>query len=207
MNLIRASSRGDAATVKKLLAEGIAIEATDTNGRTALIEAAWGGYLEIVTMLLKHKANINATDASGFTALMRATEVQELPTITLLVKSGANINTHGNVRGSTPLMLAAENGNTKILSLLLEHGAKINAVDQFEETALARAYRLNQLDAIRLLESKGATRKPARNSYNSSDNDLRPITRATKPKLNADAEEFVEDEVVEPEEPFEEEES
>lgn len=187
MSIVRASAMGDIAQVKKLLADGVDINTADPKGRTALIEAAWGGHTEIVKLLVERGADVNCADSSGFTPLMRAVEDQHVAIVTFLVKHGADVNTRGNVRGSTPLMLAAENGGVKLIELLLEHGAKINAVDQFEETALARAYRMEQLKAVDLLESKGATRKPERNLFTHAEKDLRPITKASIPKWSAAA--------------------
>ena len=208
MSIVRASAEGNLAQVKKLLSEGADCNVTDPKGRTALIEAAWGGYLDVVKVLIEKGADINCSDNSGFTPLMRAVEEEHVTVVNHLIQKGADINTRGNVRGSTPLMLAAENGSVKIIEILLEHGAKINAVDQFEETALARAYRMEQLKAVSLLESRGATRKPERSLFSShSDKDLRPVTKASLPKWSAAADDagFDEEDSSPVEERFEEE--
>jgi len=206
MSIIRASVRGDLALVKKCISEGASVDSADSSGRTALIEAAWGGFGPIVDLLLEKGASINAADSSGFTALMRAVEEGHGTIIEKLLKKGADVNTRGNVRGSTPLMLAAEQGDIKIVELLLGNGAKLNAVDQFEETALARAYHAEKLDIINLLESHGATRKPERSLFTQHDKDLRPFTKASVPKWSAAADDasFEEEEPV-AEESFEEE--
>jgi ankyrin repeat protein len=137
---------------------------------------------------------------------MRAAEEGHTAIVSLLIKKNADVNVRGNVRGSTPLMLAAEKGEVKIIEILLEGGALVNAVDQFEETALARAYRSEQTKAVAFLESKGATRKPER-SFNHHDKELRPFTKATIPQWSAAAEDagFEEEEPVAPDESFEEE--
>ena len=207
MSIVRASAKGDLAQVKKLLAEGADINSADSKGRTALIEAAWGGYIDVVKLLIEQGADVDCADMSGFSPLMRAVEEEHVAVVTYLIQKGADVNTRGNVRGSTPLMLAAENGSIKLIELLIEHGAKINAVDQFEETALARAYRMEQIKAVNLLESKGATRKPDRNHYTYTEKELRPVTKATVPKWSAEADDDGFDEEEEPaiEETFEEE--
>lgn len=206
MSIIRASARGDLALVKKLLSEGASVDATDSSGRTALIEAAWGGNGDIVEFLIGKGASINCADSSGYTPLMRAIEEGYYSIAETLIKHHAEVNVRGNVRGSTPLMLAAELGDVKIIELLVKNGAKINAVDQFEETALARAYRTEMMDAISFLEANGATRKPERSLFTHHDKDLRPITKASIPKWSAAADDasFEEEEPVS-EEPFEEE--
>jgi ankyrin repeat protein len=206
MSIVRASTMGDLAQVKKLLADGADINTVDPKGRTALLEAAWGGHTEIVKLLIERGADVNCADSSGFTPLMRAVEDEHAAIVNVLIKNGADVNTRGNVRGSTPLMLAAENGSVKLIELLLANGAKINAVDQFEETALARAYRMEQLKAVDLLESRGATRKPDRNLFAHADKDLRPVTKATIPKWSAAADDAgLDDDEPDPvEEPFDE---
>jgi ankyrin repeat protein len=85
-----------------------------------------------------------------------------------LLKNGADVNARGKVRGTTPLMLAAENGHKKIIELLIDSGANVNAIDQYEETALTRAYRSNQTEAAELIESKGGRGKPERSTFSIS---------------------------------------
>ena len=206
MSLIRASAKGDLAQVKKLVEGGADVNAMDSSRRTALLEAAWGGHNDVAKFLIERGASINAADSSGFTPLMRAAEEGHTAVVNLLLKKGANVNTRGNVRGSTPLMLAAERGELKIIELLLQNRANINAVDQFEETALARAYRAEQLKVVSFLESKGATRKPERSLFNHSDKDMRPYTKASIPQWSAAADDAAfEEEDTPSEEPFEEE--
>lgn len=197
MNLSRASSKGDIATVKKLVNEGADVNATDSSGRTALIEAAWGGYNEVVSFLIEKGANVNACDNAGCTALMRAAEEGHEAVVKTLAKSGADVNLCGKVRGTTALMLASEQGHLKVIELLIENGAKINAIDQYEETALARAYRTNQTKAAEFLESKGGRGKPERNTFTYKDKDIRPPAKTAIPQWSAAANEggFDEDDI------------
>lgn len=191
MNLLRASAKGDLETVTKLLNEGADTNAADMHGRTALIEAAWGGKEDVVELLINKGAEVNAADSSGYTALMRASEEGLLSIVKILVKKGADVNVRGKVRGTTALMLASENGHKEVISFLIEHGAKVNAIDQYEETALARAYRTNQTEAAQLLESKGGRGKPERSTFSISDKELKPYTKATLPQWSAAASEDV----------------
>jgi uncharacterized protein len=189
MNLNQASSKGDLTNVKKLISEGADINATDSSGRSALIEAAWGGRTEIVKFLVEKGANVNIGDSAGYTALMRAAEDGRDECVKILVQKKADVNIKGKVRGTTALMLAAEQGHLKIIELLLEHGAKINDSDQYEETALARALRTNQTKASELLESKGGRGKPDRNTFTYNDKETRPATKASIPQWSAAANE------------------
>ena len=195
MDLISACSKGNLANVKKAVSEGADVNKPDLAGRTALLEAAWNGSADIVKFLLEQGANPNAADKSGFTPIMRAAEEGYHLIINALIQKGANVNCRGHVRGTTPLMLAAENGHLKAITALLDSGAKINAVDQYEETALARAYRTYQTKVAQLLESKGGRGKPDRGSYSHVDKDLRHVTRASAPpKLNDSAQDIAEEE-------------
>ncbi len=197
MNLSRASSKGDIATVKKLVNEGADINSTDSSGRTALIEAAWGGHNEVVSFLIEKGANVNASDAAGYTAVMRAAEDGHDAVVKTLVKNGADVNFCGKVRGTTALMLASEQGHLKVIEILVENGAKINALDQYEETAIARAYRTNQTKAAEYLESKGGRGKPERNTFTYNDKDIRPSAKTAIPQWSAAANEggFDEDDI------------
>lgn len=186
MDIVRASAKGEIDQVKKLLSEGKDCNSVDPKGRTALIEAAWGGYSDVVKLLVEKGADVNCADKSGFTPLMRAVEEEHLSTVAYLIGKGADVNSRGNVRRSTPLMLAAEKGNVKLIELLLDSGAELNAADQYDETALARAYRTEKLKAITYLESKGAVRKPDRSRYSYFEKKLPSSPTLTVPGWNED---------------------
>jgi ankyrin repeat protein len=200
MNLISACSNGNIADVKALIGDGggdaeagasgegasLDINGQDASGRTALLEAAWGGSADIADFLLERGADPNIADKSGFTPLMRAVEGGHLSIADALVKRGADVNCRGNVRGTTPLMLAAESGDQKLIDMLLGDGARINDVDRYEETAVARAYKAGQDNAARFLESKGGRGKTERSAYYShSDRDTSSVTVEAVPQWSA----------------------
>jgi ankyrin repeat protein len=188
MNLLRASAKGDLAAIKKFIAEGGDANAADAGGRAPIIEAAWAGHADVVKFLVEKGADVNTMDNAGYTALMRACEEGHLHVATYLIAKGANVNARGKVRGTTSLMLAAERGQIQMLELLLAKGAKINAINQYEETALARAYHANQTKAAKFLESKGGRGKPERSSYShysSRDKENKTIAKSMLPKWSA----------------------
>jgi len=190
MNLLRASAKGDLTAVKKFVADGANVNDADGLGRTPVIEAAWGGHAEVVKYLVEKGADSNAADNNGYTALMRAAEGGHLQVLSCLIHKGAQVNVRGKVRGATPLMLAAEQGHIKVLELLLSSGAKVNTVDQFEESACARAYHMNQMKAAQYIESKGGRGKPERSSlshYSTRDKDGKPV-KTLLPQWSAAAE-------------------
>jgi len=195
MNLIGACSRGNIADVKAAMGDGdggaeavapIDINGQDASGRTALLEAAWGGGGDIVNFLLERGADPNIADKSGFTPLMRAVEGGHRPIAAALIEKGADVNCRGSVRGTTPLMLAAEGGGQDMVALLLDAGARINDADRYEETAVARAYRAGQDNTAQFLESKGGRGKTERSSYYShSDRDASSVTVEAVPQWSA----------------------
>jgi ankyrin repeat protein len=192
MNLLRASAKGDLAGVKKLVAEGADVNAADGSGRTSLLEAVWAGHLDVVKFLVEKGAQVDLADKAGYTPLMRACEEGHLPVVTFLITKGASVNSRGKVKGTTPLMLAAEQGHVKVLEALIAHDAKINAVDQLEETAVSRAYHMNQNKAAAFLESKGGRGKPERSSlshYASRDHGGKQSVKAALPQWSAAASE------------------
>src|SRR3989304_6756723 len=70
--LMLAAQRGPPETVGALLEAKADVNASrgkPEEGRTALIDAAWGGHTEVVRLLLARGANANAQAESGATAL------------------------------------------------------------------------------------------------------------------------------------------
>lgn len=193
MKLISACTKGDIAAVKKLVTEGADVNTKEADGRTPLLEASWGGYQDIVKFLIEKGADVNASDKAGITPLMRAAEEGHASIVSLLIQKDADVNAFGSVRGTTALMLASERGHIKVLEILVDKGAKINAVDQYEETALARAYRTNQMKAAEFLESKGGRGKPERNTYTYTDKEIQKYTKANLPQWTAGSYEGPED--------------
>src|SRR5215813_3188830 len=72
--LIQSVTKGDVGAVRRSLAEGASLEATDRDGYTPLMIATIKGDKEILRILLDAGANINATNHAGYTALKMAIE-------------------------------------------------------------------------------------------------------------------------------------
>jgi hypothetical protein len=70
--------------VKQLLAKGANINATDEEGRTALIWAAIAGDVPTVKVLLDHGADLTIKDKGGKTALQAATEKKHQEVVALI---------------------------------------------------------------------------------------------------------------------------
>ncbi|MDQ7785419.1 MAG: ankyrin repeat domain-containing protein, partial [Desulfomonilaceae bacterium] len=63
---------------------GAAIDATDTDHRTALMQAARYGHSGVVRVLLEHGADVNHRDGQGNTALSMALDFGHRETARLL---------------------------------------------------------------------------------------------------------------------------
>lgn len=63
------SNKGDLKTVKLLLDAGVDVNAQDSRGSRALIEASWAGKQDVALSLIEHGTNPNFADTVGSTPL------------------------------------------------------------------------------------------------------------------------------------------
>ena len=100
------------------------------NGRTALLVAAGGALVGIVSLLLENGADIGVSDNEGKTALHLATYggPGHKDVISLLIEAGAEIDACDN-NGQTALHLASRAAQHDIVSLLVRAGADTSIKD------------------------------------------------------------------------------
>src|SRR5882724_6723339 len=67
--LLRAAMIGDSVSLNVLLDRGADVNCRDDQGRSALIEASFGGHCDVVKLLIARGADLNASDKDGWTAL------------------------------------------------------------------------------------------------------------------------------------------
>ena len=91
--------------VRHLLANGVNVNSSDEQSRSALHFAAAKGYSEIVNVLLQNGADPNAKDILGNTALHLAACTNHIEVVTLLLRGGTDVTTIDN-SGRTPMQLA-----------------------------------------------------------------------------------------------------
>ena len=73
--------------------------------------------------------------------------------INYLLDIGADPNERDiNINNSTPLMKACQAGNLNVVKILLERGADINLIDDFENSAIDKAYWSDHKELISFLE-------------------------------------------------------
>ena len=111
---------------------------------------------ESIINLIKNGADVNIQDnneeVSGNTALMMAAVENRIDIVKILIAANANLNLQ-NENGTTALMWAAMSGQ-EIVKFLIDAGADINLKENDGWTALRYARRTEDMDIIKLLESK-----------------------------------------------------
>lgn len=87
----------------RLLSSGVAVNARNKEGWTALILAAQRNLSDVAHTLITRGADMNARDKQGQTALMHAARKGHRQTVELLVTQGADVSAKDRV-GRTALM-------------------------------------------------------------------------------------------------------
>lgn len=127
--------------VKLLISYGANVNATDSDGRTALWHAGSVDSHFLMEVLLKNGARVDPRDSpTGMTPLAFASCYGNLKAVRTLLDCEANTETRDN-HGRTPLTAAAYCFNYHCAKALLEAGADVNAVDHDLMTPLAWAVR------------------------------------------------------------------
>jgi uncharacterized protein len=154
--LIAAAERGDAATVRKLIARGANVNAKDEKQDSAFLIAAARGRTEAVKLTLAAGADLKSTNRYGGTGLIPACHYGHLETVKLLLTTSIDVN-HVNNLGWTALLEAVILGDggpthTEIVRLLIAHGANRNIADRDGLTPLEHARRRNYARMVEILQ-------------------------------------------------------
>ncbi|XP_076163228.1 ankyrin repeat domain containing protein 6 diego isoform X1 [Ptiloglossa arizonensis] len=115
--LREAAARGDAGRVSRLLDEDIK-PLPDENGRSPLLLAAAGGYVDVCESLLLREIDVNAADNTGVTALQKAASEGQFEVVQLLLKHSADIARQDNVHGNSALHEASWRGYSRTVAAL-----------------------------------------------------------------------------------------
>jgi ankyrin len=156
MSLREAAERGDAAAVRDLLRQGIAVDTRNVDDTTALHWAVRADGVDTAEALLEAGAAPAAADRYGITPLYLAAVNGNAAMIAKLLDAGADASAVAPT-GETTLMTATRTGKPEALTLLLDRGAEVDARDpEFEQTALMLAVRENHPAAVEVLLARGA---------------------------------------------------
>jgi uncharacterized protein len=152
-----AVSARDMMSINAFLDAGINPNAQNaTDGRTALINAAARGDLEVVKVLVQRGADVNVKDKQGYTALFHAIEAMyDDVALVLLSQPGLDPNARG-LNGSTALLKYVWRDRKDAVEKLLEHRADVNAQDADGDAPLHGAAQNGNVEILNLLLDKGA---------------------------------------------------
>jgi ankyrin repeat protein len=166
--------------VRRLLASGASVRATDAQGRTPLVAAAYSGAVEVAQLLLAAGADPNEKDETVQSAYLIATsEVGDDPTLLdLLLRNGADVTSRDSFNG-TGLIRAADRGFPRIVERLLQTDIAVDHVNRLGWTALHEAIILGDggdayVRVVALLVDAGVDVNLA-----SAQDGRRPLTHAT----------------------------
>ncbi len=132
--MTQAAMTGNRKAVEAFLPH-VSVNATDPQGRTMLMLAAYDGHATTVRLLCENKADPNLRDANRRTALMYASSGPNSSTVEILLAHGAEVNVADGEEGWTALMFAAAEGHSDIVRMLLDKGADPRLTDIDGESA------------------------------------------------------------------------
>lgn len=117
-----AALSGNRSYAEQLLTAGVALNATDRDGATALIRAALENRPEAIELLVDLGADVNARAAggNGRAALMVAASLGYTEVVRILLLS-PDIDINAQSKGLTALILAEYNDQPEVSELLLAH--------------------------------------------------------------------------------------
>jgi ankyrin repeat protein len=151
-----AARSADVDQVRKLIANGADVNATEADGTSPLLWASYQASPELVAMLLKAGADANVANNFGVTPLLQAARNGDAATLEALLKGGAKPDV-AQRDGETALMAAARAGSAAGVKLLIDSGADVNATESVsDQTALMWATAAGHLAVVDELLKAGA---------------------------------------------------
>ncbi len=153
--LVEAAKKADAATLKALIAQRVAVDTPEGDGATALHWAVYRDSADSVDLLIGAGANVNAANDLGATPLWLASQNASVAIVRRLLQAGASPNL-ALASGETPLMVASRAGSAEIAELLLGKGARLNVRGVRGQTALMWAVAQRHPAVVRVLLAHGA---------------------------------------------------
>jgi uncharacterized protein len=158
--LIDEAAGGNSDAVRQLLDQGADVHASDANGVTALIAAAYKNHLGVAQLLVEAGADVNVQDRSQQSAFLIATSDGYLELLQLTLAAGADVHRTDSYNG-TGLIRAADRGHVEIIRELLRTDIDVDHVNRLGWTALLEAIILGDggprhTEVVRLLVESGA---------------------------------------------------
>ena len=137
--LISSAEAGETEQVLQLLQGGADIHATDKNGRTAVMAAAYQNNVVTVKVLIQEGANINIQDDHLENVILNSGANGNLEIVRLAIAAGADM-TITNRFGGTALIPASERAHVEVVKeLLTTSDINVNHINDLHWTALLEA--------------------------------------------------------------------
>ena len=156
LRLVDATQHRDVEAVRRLLKEGVPVNASRPGGFTALHWAAQWDQADVADLLIRAGGNPSAADNYGVTPLLLACTNGSAKMVDLLLGAGANPSAN-QVYGETVLMTCARTGALNAVKALLARGAEVNAKEMAEgQTALMWAAAEGHAAVVQALLEGGA---------------------------------------------------
>ena len=170
--LIEAAARGDAASIKGLLAQGASVQARDRQGWTALMAATHANQVEAAALLIAAGSDVNAKDNKKDSPYLYAGAEGRLEILRLTLAAGADLKSTNRFRG-TALIPACEKGHVENVRELLKTKIDINHVNDLGwtalmETAMKKSRGPVHTEITRLLLAAGETKQGLRSALSFS---------------------------------------
>jgi ankyrin repeat protein len=148
----QAAHDGDLEKVKALFKRGVACDALDQDGHTALKFAAYNGHSEIVLYLLNAGAEIDHRDYLDRTALLYCSTGPFPETVKILLDRGADPNVVDSDEHFSPLMHAAAEGHLEVVKVLIANGADSSLKDVDGDDAASFASQSGHMQVLEYLK-------------------------------------------------------
>lgn len=133
-----AAAKDDVAAIKRLLAEGVAIDGRDSRTRTALLVATHENRVNAARALIEAGADVNAKDAMNDSPYLYAGARGHLAILKLTLEHGADLKST-NRYGGTALIPACERGHVETVRTLIAAGVKVDHINNLGWTGLLEA--------------------------------------------------------------------
>jgi ankyrin repeat protein len=173
-----AATRGDAAALKRLIADGAPLDPADREGRTPLLLAVAGNHTDAARVLIDGGANINAQAANQDTPWLLAGALGRADILKAMIPKGPDFSIRNRYGGSA-LIPACERAHVEAVKVLLTSGINVDHVNNLGWTCLLEIVVLGDggprhVEVTRLVLNAGA-------NPNIADKDgVSPLTHAKR---------------------------
>lgn len=156
-SLLRAVKASDVDQVRRLIAQGADVNATDAAGDAPLVMAAYLGQVEITSLLLEAGASLTAVDPGmKATALHAAAYAGRTDAARLLIEYGIDVDAQGPFNGYTALHDAIWQNNVETARLIVEAGANLSLRNHDGQTPLEMAKARGRRQIVAIIEQRQA---------------------------------------------------